>query len=138
MLALIVFHWFAFLIASSNWADRKIINILFPAGSRTVYAEVEEQPESDPSDDEEPMGTDGAVVDKLSEEAPPGRADGDAASKASVVPSGLPQGKEDLEALIKTIHDSVSNSVLPRLHKCLTAKVQSTHTHTHTFLLILA
>lgn len=91
---------------------------------------MEEQPESDPSDDEEPMETDGAVVDKLSEEAPPSRADPDVASKPSRVPSGLPQGKEDLEALIKAIHNSVSNSVLPRLHKCLTAKVQNTQTHT--------
>lgn len=37
--------------------------------------------------------------------------------------SGLPQSAEELEALIALIHRNVSQNVLPRLHKCLTAKV---------------
>lgn len=40
-----------------------------------------------------------------------------------VVSSGLPQSKEELEALISSIHHTVTQSILPRLHKCLIAKV---------------
>lgn len=40
-----------------------------------------------------------------------------------VVSSGLPQSKEELEALISSIHRTVTQSILPRLHKCLIAKV---------------
>ena len=47
------------------------------------------------------------------------------------VASGLPQSREELESLISAIHQTVNNSVLPRLHKCLTAKVR-THQRTHT------
>lgn len=53
-----------------------------------------------------------------------------AAPKAAAVTSGLPQSKEELESLISTIHQTVNDSVLPRLHKCLTAKVQCAHRHT--------
>lgn len=42
-----------------------------------------------------------------------------------VVSSGLPQSKEELEDLISSIHRTVSQSVLPRLHKCLIAKVSA-------------
>uniref|UniRef100_A0A8C7G5K8 UTP20 small subunit processome component n=1 Tax=Oncorhynchus kisutch TaxID=8019 RepID=A0A8C7G5K8_ONCKI len=41
---------------------------------------------------------------------------------APAAPSGLPQSKAELEALITSIHATVQNAVLPRLHKCLTAK----------------
>ncbi|CAB1345772.1 unnamed protein product [Coregonus sp. 'balchen'] len=43
---------------------------------------------------------------------------------APAAPSGLPQNKAELEALITSIHATVQNAVLPRLHKCLTAKVK--------------
>lgn len=82
-----------------------------------------------------PMETDGAVLEKVSKEAASGRAERAAASKPSAVSSGLPHSKDELEALIKAIHDTVSNSVLPRLHKCLTAKVQNSHTHTFSLIL---
>lgn len=75
-----------------------------------------------------PMETDDVVVEKVSKQAASG---GAVASKPSAVSSGLPQSKDELEALVKAIHHTVSNSVLPRLHKCLTAKVQNTHTHTY-------
>ena len=55
-----------------------------------------------------------------------------AAPKPIAVASGLPQSKDELESLITAIHATVNNSVLPRLNKCLTAKVRHTHTHTHT------
>uniref|UniRef100_A0A8C7ULV4 UTP20 small subunit processome component n=1 Tax=Oncorhynchus mykiss TaxID=8022 RepID=A0A8C7ULV4_ONCMY len=42
----------------------------------------------------------------------------------TAAPSGLPQSKAELEALITSIHATVQNAVLPRLHKCLTAKVK--------------
>lgn len=44
------------------------------------------------------------------------------------VSSGLPQSTEELGTLISAIHQTVTNSVLPRLHKCLNAKVQYTNT----------
>lgn len=40
-----------------------------------------------------------------------------------VVSSGLPQSERDLETLISSIHHTVTQTVLPKLHKCLTAKV---------------
>lgn len=80
-----------------------------------------------------PMETDGAVTENISKEAASGGVERAAASKPSAVSSGLPQSKDELEALIKAIHHTISNSVLPRLHKCLTAKVQNTHTHTPLF-----
>ena len=50
--------------------------------------------------------------------------------------SGLPQSPEELKALIASIQNTVNNSVLPRLHKCLNAKVHAhTRTHTHTQIL---
>lgn len=98
----------------------------------------EEQPaaeESDASDDEEAMEVDGTaappdlsmeidttVRDELSEEAA-ASVKCPAAPKPSAVSSGLPQSKEELESLIGAIHETVNNSVLPRLHKCLNAKV---------------
>lgn len=42
-----------------------------------------------------------------------------------VVSSGLPQSHQDLEALISTIHQTVTQSILPRLHKCLIARVRA-------------
>ena len=48
----------------------------------------------------------------------------------TAAPSGLPQSKAELEALITSIHATVQNAVLPRLHKCLTAKVH-TRSNTH-------
>ncbi|KAM9407228.1 small subunit processome component 20 homolog isoform 1-T1 [Salvelinus alpinus] len=45
-------------------------------------------------------------------------------TRAPAAPSGLPQSKAELEALITSIHATVQNAVLPRLHKCLTAKVK--------------
>lgn len=46
-----------------------------------------------------------------------------------LVATGLPQSKEQLESLICAIHKTVNESVLPRLHKCLTAKVQRDEEH---------
>ncbi|XP_034018840.1 small subunit processome component 20 homolog isoform X2 [Thalassophryne amazonica] len=43
--------------------------------------------------------------------------------------SGLPQSKEELEWLLATIHKTVHDTVLPRLHKCLTAKVTRDDEH---------
>lgn len=113
-----------------------ISNTFFQAGSVTVDADDEEQPEADASGDEEvmevddkavqsvdPMEVDSTIVAKVSEEDTSTGPGGPAASKATTVTIGLPQSKEELESLISTIHNSVNNSVLPRLHKCLTSKV---------------
>uniref|UniRef100_A0A8C9YSM5 UTP20 small subunit processome component n=1 Tax=Sander lucioperca TaxID=283035 RepID=A0A8C9YSM5_SANLU len=106
-------------------------------------AKAREADESDASDDEEAMEVDGKTApsdvpmetgptsggkDVLSKEAATPGAKGPAApSKPSAVASGLPQSKEELESLISGIHTTVSNSVLPRLHKCLTAKRDDEH-----------
>lgn len=90
-----------------------------------------------PAQSDVPMETKSAAVERVSKEAASSGAERAGASKPAAVHSGLPQSKDELEALIKAIHNTVNNSVLPRLHKCLTAKVQHTHSHTHTFALIL-
>ncbi|KAA0720706.1 Small subunit processome component 20 -like protein [Triplophysa tibetana] len=43
--------------------------------------------------------------------------------------SGLPQSYQDLEALISSIHQTVTQSILPRLHKCLIARVKRDDEH---------
>ncbi|XP_062339462.1 small subunit processome component 20 homolog [Osmerus eperlanus] len=43
--------------------------------------------------------------------------------------SGLPQSPEELKSLIASIQNTVNNSVLPRLHKCLNAKVKRDEEH---------
>ena len=57
-------------------------------------------------------------------------------ARADPVASGLPKNKAELESLIRNIHKSVQTNILPRLHKCLTAKVHTVlipmETHTHT------
>lgn len=102
-----------------------------------------ERMESDASDDEEEMEIDGKAASsdvpmetETADGEKPGTSGGAAASKAKVqvtpasaaVFSGLPQSSEGLESLIKGIHQTVNDSVLPRLHKCLTAKVWRTRT----------
>lgn len=44
-------------------------------------------------------------------------------SKNKKVLNCLPRSKEDLASLIRRIHETVTNSVIPRLQKCLDAKV---------------
>ncbi|KAA8580001.1 hypothetical protein FQN60_005536 [Etheostoma spectabile] len=118
------------------------------AGSVAVDADDEEQAaadESDASDDEETMEVDGKTApsdiamgtdttsgskDVLCKEAATLEAKRPGApSKPSALASGLPQSKEELESLISGIHTTVSNSVLPRLHKCLTAKIKRDDEH---------
>lgn len=62
------------------------------------------------------------VKEKTSEEA------ATTAPEPTAVSSWLPQSKEELESLVSAIHETVNNTVLPRLHKCLTAKVQHMQT----------
>ncbi|XP_029019229.1 small subunit processome component 20 homolog [Betta splendens] len=117
------------------------------AGTATVDVGDEEQAEadeSDASDDEEPMEIDNkadlsavpmetdnngekesGVVEKTATAA----ATGPAAPKPPPVASGLPQSEKELESLIATIQQTVTNNVLPRLHKCLTAKIKRDDEH---------
>ncbi|XP_019108873.2 small subunit processome component 20 homolog isoform X2 [Larimichthys crocea] len=117
------------------------------AGSVAVDADDEEQlaaDELDTSDDEETMEVDSKTApsdvpmetdttsgekDVVSKEAVATGAKGPAAPKSAAISSGLPQSKEELETLISTIHQTVNNSVLPRLHKCLNAKVKRDEEH---------
>lgn len=93
--------------------------------------------ESEGSDDEEPMEINGktALSDVPMET---NNNDGEKntisvkaattdAKSAAVSIAGLPQSKEELESLISTIHQTVNDSVLPRLHRCLNAKVMFAH-----------
>uniref|UniRef100_A0A4W6DX27 UTP20 small subunit processome component n=1 Tax=Lates calcarifer TaxID=8187 RepID=A0A4W6DX27_LATCA len=97
---------------------------------------------SDTSDDEEEMEVDSKTADvpmemnnnegekdAVSEEVATTKEKGPVAPKPAPVASGLPQSKEELESLISTIHQTVNDSVLPRLHKCLTAKVKRDEEH---------
>uniref|UniRef100_A0AAX7VDC5 UTP20 small subunit processome component n=1 Tax=Astatotilapia calliptera TaxID=8154 RepID=A0AAX7VDC5_ASTCA len=77
-----------------------------------LWGNVAADDESDASDDEEAM-----------------EVDGNAAPKLSTAVSGLPQSAEELESLIGLIHQTVNESVLPRLHKCLNAKVKRDEEH---------
>ncbi|XP_044533441.1 small subunit processome component 20 homolog [Gracilinanus agilis] len=43
--------------------------------------------------------------------------------------SGLPQNKEELENLIKQIHKTITSSILPKLHKCLSATTKREEEH---------
>uniref|UniRef100_H3CN87 UTP20 small subunit processome component n=1 Tax=Tetraodon nigroviridis TaxID=99883 RepID=H3CN87_TETNG len=112
------------------------------AGSGAVDAEEEERVGSDASDGEEamevdaeaapaplPAETEGALVEEASEKTTSGGAERAAPSGPGAASSGLPQSREELEALVKSIQETVSNSVLPRLHKCLTAKVRRDEEH---------
>lgn len=71
--------------------------------------------ETDAADGEKHAVTKGATAAK---------AKGSPAPNVAAVSSGLPHSKEELESLISTIHSAVNGSVLPRLQKCLTAKVR--------------
>lgn len=87
--------------------------------------------ESDASDDEEEMEVDGNASTDVTmemEEAPATKVKAQAAPKLSTAVSGLPQSAEELESLIGLIHQTVNESVMPRLHKCLNAKVRCTRT----------
>ncbi|XP_040885804.1 small subunit processome component 20 homolog [Toxotes jaculatrix] len=96
--------------------------------------------ESEASDDEEAMDIDGKAAlsdvpmetdnkDEVSQEAATSKAKGPVTPKPAAAASGLPQSKEELESLISSIHQTVNDSVLPRLHRCLTAKVKRDEEH---------
>ncbi len=92
--------------------------------------EAAETMDTDESDAEDAMETDeaGAAVSTATDaetEGPAKPKDEERKMKKvpPVVSSGLPQSERDLEALISSIHHTVTQSVLPKLHKCLTAKV---------------
>ncbi|XP_061839511.2 small subunit processome component 20 homolog [Nerophis lumbriciformis] len=88
--------------------------------------------ESEASDNEEAMDVDSEPPPKAAEQATSKEAakgKKPSTSKPVSVSCGLPQSREELESLIRGIHESVNGSVLPRLHKCLTAKIQRDEEH---------
>lgn len=95
--------------------------------------EQEEVMDSDESDMEDAMETNDAdAVAAVTDEMDTGEGKATKPIEAAeakpkrahpVVSSGLPQSQEELEALISSIHNTVTQSILPRLHKCLIAKV---------------
>ncbi|CAJ1054380.1 small subunit processome component 20 homolog [Xyrichtys novacula] len=118
------------------------------AGSVADNADDEDQTaadELDASDDEEAMevGSEAAPsvvtmeTDATNEEkevvakdaTPTGTKGKSEAPRLTTAASGLPQSKEELESLISAIHMTVNNSVLPRLQKCLNAKVKRDDEH---------
>ncbi|KAI7792184.1 putative small subunit processome component 20-like protein [Triplophysa rosa] len=96
--------------------------------------------EMDESDFEEAMETDDAgaaastttnamdTETQVSVKAKEGK-ESQAKKAPPVVSSGLPQSPQDLEALISSIHQTVTQSILPKLHKCLIAKVKRDDEH---------
>ncbi|XP_047246285.1 small subunit processome component 20 homolog isoform X2 [Girardinichthys multiradiatus] len=101
--------------------------------------------ELETSDDEQAMEIDGkaastdvhmetdATTRRENEDTPEQAVTSKTAAKAAPkmipVASGLPQSREELESLIAAIHQTVNDSVLPRLNKCLTAKIQRDEEH---------
>ncbi|XP_063164718.1 small subunit processome component 20 homolog [Candoia aspera] len=49
--------------------------------------------------------------------------------KATKPPSFLPRNKKELECLIKHIQETVTGNILPKLHRCLIAKVKRDEQH---------
>lgn len=102
-----------------------------------VEDEAAETMDTDESDDEGAMETDeaGAAISTAMDAEMEGPAKPKEVKERQtkkvppVVSSGLPQSKNDLEALISSIHLTVTRSVLPKLHKCLTAKVKRDDEH---------
>ncbi|XP_061570968.1 small subunit processome component 20 homolog [Cololabis saira] len=112
------------------------------AGNVTADADDKDEDaavDTDASDDEEPMETEEKAASSevpmeteaaVSGKATPAKAAPEAAPPPSAaVSSGLPHSREELESLIAAIHQTVSNSVLPRLHRCLNAKVKRDEEH---------
>ncbi|XP_054655986.1 small subunit processome component 20 homolog [Dunckerocampus dactyliophorus] len=116
------------------------------ATSTAMDVEEEEEAaadEAEASDNEEAMDVDSELPQKASSAASMETTDGEerviskeaakaknpSTSKPVSVSCGLPQSKEELEVLINGIHESVNGSILPRLHKCLTAKVKRDDEH---------
>ncbi|XP_023206380.1 small subunit processome component 20 homolog isoform X1 [Xiphophorus maculatus] len=105
----------------------------------SVAMDVEDEAEAkelDASDDEEAMETDDKAASasvpmetKSAAQAVTSRISAKAAPTAPPVSCGLPQSREELESLMATIHKMVNDSVLPRLNKCLTAKVKRDEEH---------
>ncbi|XP_072235229.1 small subunit processome component 20 homolog [Leuresthes tenuis] len=102
------------------------------AGSVAVEPEEEDEAAADESDasDDDAMEIDGkAASAAVSMETDATKTKTQSAPEPEAVASGLPQSREALESLISAIHQTVNNSVLPRLHKCLTAKVKRDEEH---------
>ncbi|KAK1906944.1 Small subunit processome component 20 like [Dissostichus eleginoides] len=115
--------------------------------SAAMEADDEEQAaadESEASDDEEAMEVEGKTDPSdvpmetdtnsgengvVSKKAATPVAKVPAAPPPMAVSSGLPQSTEELGTLISAIHQTVTNSVLPRLHKCLNAKIKRDDEH---------
>ncbi|XP_032444903.1 small subunit processome component 20 homolog isoform X2 [Xiphophorus hellerii] len=107
--------------------------------AESVAMDVEDEAEAkelDTSDDEEAMETDDKSASasvpmetKSAAQAVASRIPAKAAPTAPPVSCGLPQSREELESLMATIHKMVNDSVLPRLNKCLTAKVKRDEEH---------
>ncbi|CAN9508305.1 unnamed protein product [Ophioblennius macclurei] len=110
--------------------------------AEAVAIEANEEEDADPSDDDEeeemeidtkvtpadaPMETDQA--ESTAKEEAASKDKGKPAPSVPAAASGLPQSREELEALIGAIHRTVNDSVLPRLQKCLTAKVKRDDEH---------
>ncbi|XP_023672630.2 small subunit processome component 20 homolog isoform X2 [Paramormyrops kingsleyae] len=51
------------------------------------------------------------------------------AQPVKTVPTGLPQSREELEVLITSIHHTVTEKIMPKLHKCLTARLKEDEEH---------
>ncbi|XP_076861032.1 LOW QUALITY PROTEIN: small subunit processome component 20 homolog [Brachyhypopomus gauderio] len=100
------------------------------AGEEEEEEERAEATDSDDGDEGDAMETAGVAETPAGDSAKPGGdVEGGVKRAASAVNSGLPRSREQLEALVSSIHNTVQKSILPRLHKCLTAKVKRDEEH---------
>lgn len=90
-------------------------------------SDVEDELMDHEEEEEEQMDTQGVPPTDKDNETPCKTQDDN--SKNKKVLNCLPRSKEDLASLIRRIHETVTNSVIPRLQKCLDAKVKRDEEH---------
>ncbi|KAM4676012.1 small subunit processome component 20 homolog [Discoglossus pictus] len=92
----------------------------------------EEAMELDPEEEDEKEGPETTSVDidntniAISETA---AAKQETGQKVNKTVNSLPRNKEELESLIKHIQETVTNNIIPKLQKCLDAKIKRDEEH---------
>ena len=118
------FLWpFIFTCAFDNYLTEAAAMDLEPV------VEAEEAMELEQSEGEEELVEEKKEKNLLEEPAEPEQAaeTSEDAEQVTKSVSFLPRNKEELECLIKHIQDTVTINILPKLHRCIVAKVRSWH-----------
>ncbi|XP_053572968.1 small subunit processome component 20 homolog [Bombina bombina] len=89
--------------------------------------EDEEPMELGAEEEEQKTGEESAPLDNATDEIKSGGMENGKRKNISV--TSLPRNKEELESLIKHIQETVTSNLIPKLQKCLDAKVKSDEEH---------